>query len=96
MFYRKSSLNFEAITIAQGRRSLGVNNDAAVPAKQSCRLRHRLFAATRTWERPTIMSKRRVPWFWNSAVLLRLAGLLLAALFAVHATRMLAQWGWVP
>jgi hypothetical protein len=41
----------------------------------------------------TIMSQRRAPWFWNTAVLARLAGLLLAALFAVYATRMLAQWG---
>jgi hypothetical protein len=39
------------------------------------------------------MSKHRAPWFWHSAVLLRLAGLLLAALFALYATRMLAQWG---
>jgi hypothetical protein len=41
------------------------------------------------------MSKRRAPWFWNSAVLVRLAGLLLAALFAVYATRVLVQWGWL-
>jgi hypothetical protein len=33
MFYRKYSLDFEAITIAQGRRSLGVNNDAAATGR---------------------------------------------------------------
>jgi hypothetical protein len=46
-------------------------------------------------DHPQIMGKRRAPWFWNTAVLMRLAGLLLAALFAVYATRMLAQWGWI-
>ena len=41
-----------------------------------------------------IMSKRRPPWFWNTAVLAQLAWLLLAVVFAVYASRALAHWGW--
>jgi hypothetical protein len=37
------------------------------------------------------MSKRRAPWFWNTAILARLAWLLLFAAYASHA---LAHWGW--
>jgi hypothetical protein len=40
------------------------------------------------------MSKRRSPWFWNTAVLARLAWLLLAVVFAVYAGRALPHWGW--
>jgi hypothetical protein len=40
------------------------------------------------------VSKRRLPWFWNTAVLARLAWLLLAAVFAIYASRVLAQWEW--
>jgi hypothetical protein len=40
------------------------------------------------------MSKRRGPWFWNTAVLGRLAWLLLAVVFAAYASRALAHWGW--
>ncbi len=36
------------------------------------------------------MTKRRVPWFWNTAVLARLAWLLLAVVFAAYASRALA------
>ena len=42
------------------------------------------------------LSKRRLPWFWNTAVLAQLAWLLLGAVFAVYASRVLAQWGWGP
>ena len=42
------------------------------------------------------VSERRLPWFWNTAVLARLVWLLLGALFAVYASRVLAQWGWGP
>jgi hypothetical protein len=40
------------------------------------------------------MSKRNLPWFWNTAVLARLAWLLLAMVFAAYASRALANWGW--
>ena len=40
------------------------------------------------------MSKRNLPWFWNTAVLARLAWLLLAMVFAAYAGRALANWGW--
>jgi hypothetical protein len=40
------------------------------------------------------MSKRNLPWFWNTAVLVRLAWLLLAMVFAAYASRALANWGW--
>ena len=42
------------------------------------------------------MSKRRPPWFWNTALLARLAWLLLAVVFAVYASRALAlaHWSW--
>jgi hypothetical protein len=40
------------------------------------------------------VSEHRLPWFWNTAVLARLVWLLLGALFAVYASRVLAQWGW--
>ena len=39
-------------------------------------------------------SKRNLPWFWNTAVLARLAWLLLAMVFAAYASRALANWGW--
>jgi hypothetical protein len=42
------------------------------------------------------VNKRRLPWFWNTAVLARLALVLLGAVFAVYASRVLAQWGWGP
>jgi hypothetical protein len=42
----------------------------------------------------SIMSKRNLPWFWNTAVLARLAWLLLAMVFAAYASRALANWGW--
>ena len=42
------------------------------------------------------VSKRRLPWFWNTAVLARVAWVLLAAVFAIYASRVLAQWGWGP
>jgi hypothetical protein len=35
-------------------------------------------------------------WFWNTAVLARLAWLLAAMVFAVYAGRVLAQWAWAP
>ncbi len=38
------------------------------------------------------MSKRLQPWFWNSAVLGRIAWLLLAAVFAAYAGRVLTLW----
>ncbi len=41
-----------------------------------------------------IMSKRRGPWFWNTAVLARLAWLLLAAVLAAYTSIALAHWGW--
>jgi hypothetical protein len=37
------------------------------------------------------MSKRRVPWFWNTAVL---AWLLMGVVLAGYAFRALTQWGW--
>ena len=40
------------------------------------------------------MSKRPPPWFWNSAVLSRLAWLLLAVVFAAYASHALAHWDW--
>ncbi len=42
------------------------------------------------------MSKRRPPWFWNTALLTRLAWLLLAVVFAAYASRALAltYWSW--
>jgi hypothetical protein len=39
------------------------------------------------------MSECRTPWFWNTAVLARLAWLLLAAVFAAYASRALTDWG---
>jgi hypothetical protein len=48
------------------------------------------------------MSRRRSPWFWNTAVLARLAILLLAVVIGVYAGQMLssvvireapARWG---
>src|SRR5262249_54982625 len=43
---------------------------------------------------PNIMSKRNLPWFWNSAVLARLAWLLLDRVFAAYASGALANWCW--
>jgi hypothetical protein len=43
--------------------------------------------------RSDFMSKRRTPWFWNTAVLARLAWLLLAVVFAAYASRALTEWG---
>jgi hypothetical protein len=43
--------------------------------------------------RSDFMSKRRTPWFWNTAVLARLAWLLLAVVFAAYASRALTDWG---
>ena len=50
------------------------------------------------------MGKRRPLWFWDTAILARLAWLLLVAVFAVYASRTLlftasvskalAHWGW--
>jgi hypothetical protein len=34
------------------------------------------------------------PGFWNTAILARLAWLLLAGVFAAYASRALARWGW--
>jgi hypothetical protein len=38
------------------------------------------------------MSKRPLPWFWNSAVLGRVAWVLLAMVFAAYAGRVLTLW----
>ena len=38
------------------------------------------------------MSKRLLPWFWNKAVLGRVAWLLLAAVFVAYAGRVLTLW----
>jgi hypothetical protein len=38
------------------------------------------------------MSKRLQPWFWNRAVLGRVAWLLLAAVFVAYAGRVLTLW----
>lgn len=50
------------------------------------------------------MGKRRTPWFWNTAILARVAWLLLVVVFAAYASRTLlftasvsqalAHWGW--
>jgi hypothetical protein len=39
------------------------------------------------------MIKHRVPWFWNTAVLARLAWLLMGVVFAGYAFRALTHWG---
>jgi len=39
------------------------------------------------------MSKRRPPWFWNTAVLARLAVLLLGAVLAAYALQALTHLG---
>jgi hypothetical protein len=40
------------------------------------------------------MSKHRVPWFWNTAVLARLARPLMRVVLAAYAGRVLEHWGW--
>jgi hypothetical protein len=40
------------------------------------------------------MSKRGLPWFWNTDVLKRLARLLLALVSAGYASQALAHWVW--
>jgi hypothetical protein len=41
-----------------------------------------------------IMSERRPPWLWNTAILARLGWLLMSVVFAAYAGRVLAHWGW--
>jgi len=38
------------------------------------------------------MSKRRAPWFWNTAVLARVAWLLMSVVLAAYAFQALTHW----
>jgi hypothetical protein len=60
--------------------------------RASCASLAPFFFGALTSDQAGNMSKRVSPWFWNSAVLGRVAWLLLAMLFAAFAGRVLTLW----